>query len=306
MPGEIDPNAAAGGAAAETETDTTANPTGTARGTSTGAPLVPEKQTTAATPTRSSPAATPTRSSTAAAGMSNETLNARLARERQATEKKWAQALGYNTPEAAKEALDKLKQIELADKEKKLAEMTELERAKTELEEKKAEIARLQADHEATQTTVLVERQDRVTREIASRHVKAKALDYATFEFKRYLRSLPEERIEKMTERDLDRFFEKFTKENPEYSATAATPTTTDPKKPAAAPARRPITNGAPPVKKNPTATPDASNLQGENGKTVLPGRKNSMSAAEVRAYAAKHGVKYPGTGAPARGNPRT
>lgn len=265
-----------------------------AKGTATGQPIAPKT----AAPVIPRPAAR------ALTGLTQEGFDQRIKAERDRAEKKWATALGFATPEEAKAALDRAKELETKEKEKKLSEMSELERYKTQLQEQADENARLKAEAEAAQESVMVERQDRFVGNIANEYVKPKALAYASFAFKTHLKSLPDEKVEKMTERDVRKFFTEFVKENPELAPSASADggdaTKPAPKTVTAPPARRPITNGAPPPRRAaPPANPNGNG--GNGGKTPLPGRPNSMSPAEVRAYAASKGVDYPGPGAGGR-----
>lgn len=248
------------------------------------------------------PPATPppvlTRSAAAAAAMPPEQLSARLARERSSAEKKWADGLGFKSVDEAKEYVAKAREREAADNERKFAELSEVERAKVVLAEKDARIAQLEAERDEASNTVLIERQERLIGGIASEFVKPKALAYANFCFKRWLKEeKTDEDVEKMRDADVKKFFRDFVKDNPEHAITAGD--TPAEKKPAAAGAvvRRPITTGAPPARRDPARPAPPAGGAVEGGKTAKPNQKNSMNPAEVRAFAAKHGIDYPGPG---------
>lgn len=261
-----------------------------ARGTATGQPVAGAAGGTAGTQVARKPAAI--------AGITQTGLNERLARAAAAESKRWAQSLGFNTPEEAKAALDAAKVLEEEKKQKKLAEMSELDRAKAELKDKNDELERVRLEVDAAKETVDLERQDRFINTLAAEFVKPKLVSGAAFQFKAHLKTLSDDEADAIKPADVRRFYREFVKDNPEFAlGAAAAAAVVDKKKAAAAattPARRTITTGAPPARRTGAATTRVANVT-SGGKTPLPGRTNTMTDAEVKAYAKTQGVNYPG-----------
>ncbi len=256
-----------------------------ARGTTTGQPVG-----TPATP----PAPVRTVPRPAIANITQEGLNTRLQAERERANKQWAETLGYKTPAEAQAALARAKELEEKETAKKLSEMTELERARAIIAEKDARLAEVEAQADALETSVLVEKQDRIIESQAAGFVKPKFISFATIAFKAHLKTLSKEDVENMPIKEVKQFFKDFAKENPELAPEApGAVAVVVPAKPQ--PVRRAITTGAPPPRRPPAPAASAA-AASLGGKTPRPGQPNSMTPAEVRAFAkAQHGIDYPG-----------
>jgi hypothetical protein len=232
-----------------------------------------------------------------------------------AEERRWSSALGSNDPTKVAERLKKLEDLEKAEAERQQATMSEIQRAQAERDAEKARADQLAEQLRDATETAAYQRQDQQLRELASEHVSTPAVRFARHEWASYVASLPDDEQEKLTSRDAKKWFKQFAVDNPQFAKSAAPPDVggaPPPPPPPAAPARggaprrpapppgvvrRPATTGAPPAKKDPAAGAQnpGNDSSVDGGKTARPGQRNSMSPAEVREFAAKHGVKYPG-----------
>lgn len=225
-----------------------------------------------------------------------------------AEKRRWAEALGADDPAKVKERLERLAELERQAEEQKRAQMGELERAKADLDATQLHVKELEAELERMREEQLYSKQDALITNIANLFIDPDAIDLARAHFAKHVRELPPEQQEKMTERDVKKFFEKWVQARPKFARTAETPvgaspapkpatkaSPTRPTPPAGA-ARKPITNGTPPAR-GAGAPPLRSDTDPSmlNGKTAKPGQKNSMTRAELKEFAAKNGVNYPG-----------
>ncbi len=284
-------------------------PTGAAGAAPPAAPAAPAPAQQAA------PAAAPRRPTTA--DLPPVALSERLKRAEKAERERWARELGVDDPAKAKEKLARLAELEKAQEEQKRAQMSELERIRADLEAERAAKTELQTQLDAMREEQLYSKQDALISGIATQFIDPDALDLARMHFAKHVREMAPEAQEKVTERDVKKFFERWSILHPKFAKSVETPASAaPPAPPAPGPAsnvrgapgakpgarvppvgamRRPITNGAPPAKREPAPAGGGGNDPTiEAGKTTKPGQKNSMSKAELRAFAAKHGVNYP------------
>ena len=224
--------------------------------------------------------------------------------------------LGTRDLNQLSERMKKLQDLEAKEEEARRAAMNEIQRAQAERDEERALRAKLEADLREAQEEAAFQKQDAELTEIARQHVADDAVRYALHEWARYMKSLPEPQKAIQSVRDAKRWIEKFAKDHPKYAketgsnpepSTATAPSTAPRNAPAPTPRStprgpqgampRPISNGAPPSRKEPPPRPASSNDGGldVNGKTVKPGRANSMSSAEVIEFARSKGIRYPG-----------
>lgn len=228
----------------------------------------------------------------------------------EAANRRWAQALGADDPAKVAERLKKLDDLEKADAERQQATMTEVQRLQAEREAEKNRADQLEGQLREAQENAAYQRQDQQLREIASEYVDPKAVRFARHEWANYVVGLTAEEQEKLSPRDAKKWFQRFAQDNPQFAkGTGAPPPADAPpaQRPGAPPARRPapppnaarkpINNGPPPAKRDPAAgaAPAAGDSTTDGGKTARPGQKNSMNRAELKEFARKHGVNYPG-----------
>lgn len=244
----------------------------------------------------------------------DEALNARLERNRRQTEDKYLKMLGVKSEAEAKVKLDSLKNAEQEGEKRRLAELSEVERYKAELTTAQQRIAQLESQLAERDQEREHEQHEQVIVRVAGESIKPNALRLYKLDLAQHVKKLGQtnpELAEKFGERGIRRFTDKWLKENPEFAKASvdATPagtgnTQAKPPTPGARPApaqpglvRRPVTTGAPVRKVGaPPVNGQPSGANGMlNGKTIKPGRPNSMTPQEVREYARQHGVNYSG-----------
>jgi hypothetical protein len=224
-----------------------------------------------------------------------EALSTRLERARKAERERLLKAIGYESPEKAKADFEELKKLREEREKAEREKMTELQRIQADLEAERKMRSELEAKLREESTARLYEKQDSAIYQIASRHVDSSSLKLKTAkrEFAEYIDSLPKSQVSRMSEKDIEKWFIKFTKENPEFARKTDAP-------PAPAPVAKPLDPikkpaGAPPSTKKVVAPAPVGSSKDptidERGKTVKPGLPNSMSKAEIAAYLKKIGL---------------
>ena len=239
------------------------------------------------------------------AGLSQAALTERLARERQAGQKAaWAE-LGITDPEAARKGLARLAELEAKNEAATRAQMTELEQLRADLETERTGRQALQAQLDGVTQERTYEKQDQLITGIAARHVSPKAVRLARVEFGAYVKTLTPNEQEKLTDRDAQKWFAAYAKENPEFALTAEGAEAAKVAAAAAAkkPAQRVITNGLPARRVTPpggapsrsgSAAPAIERGELPDGKTYRPGSKQADKAAVKEGFR-KLGITYAG-----------
>jgi hypothetical protein len=295
---------------------------GQALGTSTRTPVFPGAPGTQQdTNTQSQSAATGQpapkgRGPVSTSQIPDDALKSRLDRARAQGQDGVFRLLGVKTEAEAKAKLDSLTKAGTEAEQRRLAELSEVERLKAEGVAKDRRIAELEAQLAEHNERHEHEQHDQVITRVAGEVLTPKAMRLYKLDLAQHVKKLHAtnpELAEKFGERGIRRFTDKWIKDNPEFAkatteaAPAAAPIVPAAKtgvRPAAAPAarqgqplpvRRPVSNGAPARQGQPL--PAASGAGGApgmlNGKTVRPGQPNSMTSAEVKAFAARRGIGY-------------
>jgi len=246
-------------------------------------------------PAAATPPATPTNggNGSRAAAPTDEPLAARLERARRKAREDVLRELGVDDPTKVKADLAELARLrterEKADREK----MTREQQLQADLEKERKTREELEAKLHEEAVARVYERQDNLIIDIARRHVDGSTklkLDTARRAFAEYVEELPKQQVARMNERDIDRWFAKFVKDNPWLA-----PTTPAPAAPPPAPVRKPITTTTPAAKAKPApppAPPSTDPTTNPQGKTFKPGQPNSMSRAEVTAELKRRGMR--------------
>lgn len=218
--------------------------------------------------------------------LTREQFNERITQAKTSAQKaaedqkrKWLKdTFGTDSDEEIEQKLQTWKEMEQEREEQKRAQMSELERAKSDLEKERKARERAESERDKLQSTYLYEKQDNVVTHLASPHVNPKYMRFAKQQFAAHLKELGQERVSKMTEKDIANWFKKdFTKEFPELAASRD-----DGDKPK--PKQKPLSNGTPPTTK---PKPNASNA----GKTAKPGKANSMTKKELKEHLKSKGL---------------
>lgn len=218
--------------------------------------------------------------------LSDEVLEARLQRERRkGREETLAGLLGKF---GAKDEAELEARVRAADalssenEKKKRSEMSELEQVRADLAATRAENERLKTEKQSAEEARTAVEQEQVFRRACAKHVDPSMADAALMLLARHVRQKVEESPdEEFSERDAERFFRALVAKNAKFS-------------PSAPPARKPVSTGAAPPSPPPGSPPAGAAPAGGgtlNGKTVLPGRPNSMSPAELAQYAKSRGL---------------
>ena len=174
---------------------------------------------------------------------------------------------------------------------------------KADLEAERTSKLQLQAQLESLHQERSYEKQDQLITTIASRYVSPKATRLARVEFGAYVKTLTPNEQEKLTDRDAQKWFAAYAKENPEFALTAEG---AEAAKAAAAiaakkPATRVISNGLPARRVTPpggaqsrsgSSAPSIERGELPDGKTIRPGPKQA-DRATVREMFRKQGINY-------------
>jgi len=117
---------------------------------------------------------------------------------------------------------EKAESTEKADEERraKMAEEERLKEDKQKLEKERDELRAALAEKDEEH---LADKQGDYLKELASQGLTSKGTKYALMEFKQYIRSLSNRKVEKMTEKDVTGWFADYAKENPEFAIKTET-----------------------------------------------------------------------------------
>ncbi len=198
--------------------------------------------------------------------------------------------------------LKKAEELEAEQEKKRLESLSEKDRLAEELRVERAQRAeeksKLERERDVARQSLEVERQDVLITSLASKYVKPSLLKAAKVEFGEYIDTLTQTQMKALKQPDIDKWFAKFVKDNPDYKPAAPAVTKTaeelaaekaerdknrapvvPPKRPVGAPAR-PGTRPAP--------APAAKTGKGFfNGKAV-----KDLNKTELAAYRKSLGMK--------------
>lgn len=247
------------------------------------APAAPEPKPTPAAPAAPAAGRRPMTSDLPA-----EALADRLARERKAERERTLKELGIEDPDKHKAEREELARLRTEREKAERAKLSREQALQADLARERQQREAIEAQLREVQTSRVYERQESSIQSIAGRHVASNRYRYARADFIEYVGTLPKSQVAKLTERDIDRWFAKFAKDNPDFAATkpepAAAAPAPEPAKPE--PVKRPVNAAATkPAAAKPApppapATPDPSTI---DGKTFRPGQPNSMTKQEAR-----------------------
>jgi hypothetical protein len=190
--------------------------------------------------------------------------------------------------------------------------MSEAERMRSDLETSQKTVDELKARILDMETGQAVSRQTDELKGVASKYVDATMLEDALWHFQRYINKLDPKEVKRVTQRSIDRWFVKFVEERPRFRietgsagdsslGTAAIgvrgvdapgPSSAAIVAPKPSIRRVPIATSAAPrggVPKAAAAKPLPGTVA---GKTVRPGKGNSMTRQELNAHLRSKGIK--------------
>lgn len=256
--------------AAPGETPAPAAPTNGARGTSTGEPIGQPSAAPAAKPEK--PAAQPPAAPPQKPRVFSFTKDKLDERLEQAKRAKLRDLFGTDDEGAIRERLDNFTRLEKESEERRLASLSEVERAKEEAKQALARAERAEREaaaererREVDQTRVVVER-------AASKHVNQRYVPEASLAYARHLSKLSPQQLSGWKPEDADEWFAKYAQEHREIAASA----------------RAPRVEKTPAGSATPPATPPKS--QTPPSRTFKPG--GGMTRAEALAEARKLGYE--------------
>lgn len=206
--------------------------------------------------------------------LTQEQLNERLDRARRSA---LSSLFGDESPEKIKERLQRADALEKEAEDRRRAAMSAEERLKHDLARARQETLRARAEAATVREKQVVAEQQTHIERIASRHVAPQYVQDATFLFAKHLRDVvTPEQLDKLTDRDIAKWFQAFVARKPAFAASATT--------------RTRVAAGAP----TPVPRPRAPASESTNGaKSLRPGLQNSMTREEARAHMRKLGYTY-------------
>jgi hypothetical protein len=230
--------------------------------------------------------------------------------------------------EARKASTAEFERLKKEREEHDRASLSEVERLKLENAELKKRVTELESATSQWETKVKVEKQDRAIATMALKYLESESVDFAKYQLNKHVRELPPEQRKRVNDRYLERWFTKWASEHPkmakedpakasrslaakEAAAKAAAKKAAEARAAAKADADAAAARGAPraPIRPaivrpppaptrpaaaaaRPAPAPASPRAGMFAGKTTLPGRPNSMSPKELRAYKASIGLR--------------
>ena len=263
-------------------------------GSSTGEAAKPQEAPAASPETPAPPVRTPV----ARPAMPDEALRARLERARKQERENILKSIGVDSPEKVKADLEELKHLREESEKSNREKMTREQQLQSDLEKERTRYAELEAKFKEESTSRVYEKQDAKINDIASKYIATSGikLKSARREFAEYVESLPKSQVARMGEKDIEKWFAKFAKENPEFAKPSEEPAAATPApapKTPPAPVRKPAGASTPVKKSQPApASPSQDPSMSPQGKTLRPGQANSMSKAELKAELQRRGIR--------------
>lgn len=210
--------------------------------------------------------------------LTNEEMRDRLSRAKASALK---DVFGTDNPAAIKDRLAKLEALEKKAEADRLAQMSEIERAKHEATRARAEALRYRSELVQAQEREVVRDQTAFVERIASQHVNPAALEEASLAFARAVATTDPKVVARWSEKDVATWFRQYVAKKPFMAATAG--------QPARRVERAPAGSAQPPPRPRQPATAATAS----SSKTFRPGQPNSMSRAEAREEAKRRGFSW-------------
>lgn len=198
--------------------------------------------------------------------------------------------------------LKKADELEAEQEKQRLASLSDKDRLTEELrverEGRAKDKEKLERERDVARQSLEVERQDVLISSLASKYVKPSLLKAAKVEFGEYVDSLTQTQMKALKQADIDKWFAKFVKDNPDYKPAAPAVAKTaeelaaekaerDKARAPVVPPKRPVGAPARPGAR-PAPTPAAKTGKGFfNGKSI-----KELNKAELAAYRKSLGLK--------------
>lgn len=196
--------------------------------------------------------------------------------------------------QAEREELARLREQEEA---RKRESMSEQEKLNADLEKARQEAERYKNEIETMKREAAFREQDQQVQSIASEFIDPEASEFVCDKFARHVMSLPKSKVKAMKPEDVQKWFRDFAAQHPKFARQAGDqpPAQLEKPKPKPQPRRVPVRTSKKPVGGKPSAQPQTGATQTPDrsgGKTVLPGRKDSMTKAELREHLSAKGMR--------------
>lgn len=253
----------------------------------------PSPQPQATLPQATLPQATPPQSTHVdSITMQSEQFNARIAQakknataETEERHRAWLKER-YGTDDQEQIDAWHAKQKELAEAEEKRKRdaMSERDRLQADLEAERKAAAAYKEQLAAAKRQAAYEKQTSAIKLIASTHVDSRYIDASAVLLAQHVRSLSAEERKTFGPEQVKKWYANLVKEQPAFGKEAVQPQ--KPKR------QEPVTTGASPAETGPAQPKPVSSAEAA-GKTLVPGKPNSMSDKEARDYMRQKGWHY-------------
>jgi hypothetical protein len=208
--------------------------------------------------------------------LSTSELNDRIARAKAAA---FRDVFGTDDVNEIRSKMQRAEELEKQAEASRLAQMSEVERAKHEAQKARQEATRYRAELARTKEREIVRDQQSVIERLASRHVDSNYIEEASVAFARDIANRDPKEVASYGEKDISKWFQNYVARKPAFAASPKARRSEV--KPASAP--------TPPPR---PATPSNASTN-TPAKYFHPGRANSMTAAEAKAEARRLGYSW-------------
>jgi len=221
------------------------------------------------------------RAPTLAKDVPNEALQARLQRVKRREREKLLADLGITEPSKHKAAMDELAKLRAEKEERERESMTREQALDADLAKEREKSTALEKQLLELHRANIAREQEKRVQDVASKYLTPKGYKYARVDYIEYLSGLTKSERARVSSASIDRWFQDFARENPEFAIAAPSDEQGD--RPPAKQRPTPPTKHAQRVRKvAPTPVVDAADASLINGKTARAGRANSMTKQDI------------------------
>lgn len=208
--------------------------------------------------------------------LSTSELNDRIARAKSAA---FRDVFGTDDISEIRSKIQKAEELEKQAEAARLAQMSEIERAKHEAEKARNEAAKYRNELARTREREVVREQQSIIERVAARHVDQNYLEEASLAFARDISNRDPKEVARFGEKDIAKWFQNYVARKPAFAASPKT-------------RRSEVKAASAPTPPPRPATPSNSSTA-NTAKSFHPGRANSMSSAEAKAEARRLGYSW-------------
>ena len=189
------------------------------------------------------------------------------------------EAFGSDNVDELRTKLERAEKLEQEAEERKRAQMTETERMKHDLARARREAHEARASARRMHVQQQVREQQSAVERLAARHISPTYVGMATLALREHLRTLSPREVDRMGDKDVAKWFQRFVAKRPEIAASAQS--------------RRRAPAGSPRPAARPHTAPTGTSAVGGSEKSFSPSAANGMTRAEARAAAKKLGYSW-------------